>query len=55
MKLQSTRYLAVFISAFFVFLGCSSEKVKDNDLIYFDVSASYPEKEIKLEDVADIE
>jgi len=55
MKLQSTRYLAVFISAFLVFFGCSSEKVTDNDLIYFDVSASYPEKEIKLEDVADIE
>ena len=48
-------YLPVFVAVIFLFFGCSSEKVKDDGLIYLDVSASYPEKEIKLEEVADIE
>jgi hypothetical protein len=43
------------ISVYFLFPGCKSEKGKENDLIRFDVSASYPEKEIHLEEVADIE
>ena len=55
MKLKAVRCLVVCISVFFILFGCSSKKEKDNDLIHFNVSISYPEKEIKLEDVADIE
>ena len=40
---------------FFFFLGCTSEKSRENDLIYINISASYAEKEIQLEDIADIE
>ena len=35
--------------------GCAREKVLDNNLIHIDVTASYPIKDIKLEEVADIE
>ena len=35
--------------------GCTSEKGNENNLIQFDVCASYPEKEIQLEDVSVIE
>ena len=38
-----------------VFSRCTSDKGRENVLIYFDVSASYQEKEIKLEEIADIE
>ena len=43
----------VIFYLFLLFAGCKSGN--DNSLIYFDVSASYPEKEIKLEEVANIE
>jgi len=38
-----------------LFSGCVSEKKNESSLIELNVSASYPEKEIKLEEIADIE
>ena len=38
-----------------LFSGCSSEKKNEHGFIDLNVSASYPEKEIQLEDIADIE
>ena len=38
-----------------LFSGCSSEKKNEGSLMEFNVSTSYTEKEIKLEEVADIE
>ena len=46
----------VTICILYLFLGgCTSNKGKENSLIYFNVSASYPEKEVNLEDIATIE
>ena len=38
-----------------LFSGCIPEKKNESSLIEFNVSASYPEKEMKLEEVAEIE
>ena len=43
------------VAIYFFLFGCVSEKGRENDFIYFNVSAAYQEKEIKLEEVADIE
>lgn len=40
---------------FFMFFNCNSRNTNENTLIQYDVSASYPEKEIALEEIADIE
>ena len=47
--------LCIITVSFLLFFGCTPKKVNENNLIQFDVSASYPEKEIALEDFADIE
>ena len=47
--------LALVTTFIFLFTDCKSRKENDNSLMQIDVSASYPEKEIMLEEVADIE
>ena len=47
--------LYLFLTVYFTFFSCISEKKNETDLLQFDISASYPEKEIKLEEIADIE
>ena len=46
---------SICIIVYFILNGCKAEKSNDNTLIQFDVRDSYPEKSIRLEDVADIE
>ena len=53
--MKTTLYLVIYVAVCFFLFGCKSEKKSENDLIQINVSASYPEKEIKLEEVADIE
>ena len=43
------------VIVYFLLYGCTLEKGNENSLIQFDVSSSYIEKEVNLEDVADIE
>ena len=47
--------LFFFIFAYISLSGCVSEKKNEIGLFYLDVNTSYPEKEIKLEEIADIE
>ena len=54
-KIRTILCSSICIIVFFFLNGCQSEKSNDNTLIQFDVRASYPEKAIRLEDVADIE
>jgi hypothetical protein len=49
-----TILFSVVLSGFFLF-GCAPRNQNDSDLIHIDVSRSYPVKEIRLEEVADIE
>lgn len=53
MNAETTLRLSMCITACFLLSGCISEK--ENELMQFDVTASYPEKEIQLEEIADIE
>ena len=55
MKNKTTLYLSICVTVYSFLSGCTLEKKNENNLIQIDVSASYPEREIKLEDVADIE
>ena len=55
MNHKTILFLSASVIAFFSLLGCTSKTGDKNDLILFEVNASYPEKEIKLEEVADIE
>ena len=55
MKREMTLKLFIFVIIYFPLYGCTLEKGSESNLIEFNVSASYPEKEINLEDVADIE
>ena len=55
MKTKTISCLSICVIICFQLCGCTSKKGNENTLIQFDVSASYPEKEIKLEDVADVE
>ena len=55
MNLKSLLCLSVFTIVYFSFSGCTSQKEVKNDLIQIEVNSSYQEKEIKLEEVADIE
>jgi len=50
-----TFFLSIYMIAFFLLYGCTSEKRIDSSLIHIDLSGFIPEKEIKLEDIADIE
>jgi hypothetical protein len=52
--MRAILYLITYITACFCFAGCTLEQ-HETDIIPFDVSVSYPEKEITLEEVADIE
>ena len=51
---MKTCYLSICILCL-LFSGCLSERSNESVLIEFNVSASYPEKEIKLEDISEIE
>jgi len=55
MNTKTTLYLIICTVACYILIGCKSEKNNDSALIRFNVSAFYPEKEIKLEDVVTIE
>ena len=55
MNLKATLNISVCVALYFSLFGCTSEKRNESSLLYIDVSASYPEKEIQLEDIADIE
>jgi len=55
MNIKTTLYIFICTTLCFLFSGCTSEQKNESDLIHINVSTSYPEKEIKLEDVADIE
>jgi len=54
-KLNVVFHFSVFVTMCFSFVGCISETKKDNNIISLDLSVSYSEKEIMLEEVADIE
>ena len=54
-KYEVILYLIKVTTIYFLCLCCTSEQGNENDLILFDVKASYPEKEIQIEDVANIE
>lgn len=54
MKYKIILHLFIYPIIYFFFSGCSSGKNK-TDLIQFDVSISYPVKEVALEKIADIE
>ena len=49
------KHIAICAIVYPVFCGCTTEKGAKSDLIEIDVRASYPEKEIQLEEIADIE
>jgi hypothetical protein len=48
-------YLLVLFAIFILIAGCFSDKSNSDDMIQVNVSISYPEKEIYLEDLAEIE
>ena len=55
MKLKIILYLSVFEIVFLLLPGCTTKEGNKNNLIQFEIKASYPVKEIVLEEVADIE
>ena len=55
MNLKTSFYLTICVIVYLLLVGCTSEKGNVNNLIQLDVHATYPMKEIKLEDIADIE
>jgi hypothetical protein len=55
MRFKIILCLSIGISVYFLLSGCKSEKGNKSNLIEFDVSTSYPEKEIRLDEIADIE
>ena len=55
MNHKTTLSLSAGVIIFFLLLGCTSKTGDKNNLIHFEVNASYPEKEIDLKEVADIE
>ena len=55
MRFKIILCLSIGISVYFLLPGCKSEKGNKSSLIVFDVSTSYPEKEIRMEEIADIE
>ena len=55
MNHKTILHLLTGVAIFILFYGCISEKRNENSIIHINVSTSYPEKEMKLEEVADIE
>ena len=55
MKLKYLLWLSTFAIVCFSFFCCTSQKSDKNELIQINVSATYSDKEIMLEEVADIE
>ena len=55
MNINKTLSLSICTTVYFLFSGCTSEKRNESGLMPINVSISYPEKEIGLEDIADIE
>ena len=53
--MNKTVNLFICITILLFFNDCTTEKRNINDLILFDMRASYPVKQIKMEEVADIE
>ncbi|MDL2265413.1 6-bladed beta-propeller [Parabacteroides sp. OttesenSCG-928-G07] len=51
---MKTSALAVSIMASLILYGCSSSQPTQGDVIQIDVTKNYPEKEIKLTDIADV-
>ena len=55
---MNTKYIyniSICVMVFFLLIGCTSERGNKSSLIQINLTVSYPEKEIKLEDVAEIE
>ena len=55
MKLKSLLWLSTFAVVCVSIFCCTSQKSDKNELIQINVSATYPDREIMLEEVADIE